>query len=89
MKDIDLSSPVDVGQVGGQTLGSQKCATIPCAQFHAVKIKLHNHFLNLIYSPHEINKRDNMFCRIAVTRSIKSMQLIVVNNVVMFYTQNV
>ncbi|XP_059442048.1 uncharacterized protein LOC132174403 [Corylus avellana] len=37
-----------------------KCAAIP----RKVKIKLHSHFLNLIYSPHEINNRDNMFCRI-------------------------
>ncbi|XP_059429338.1 uncharacterized protein LOC132163168 [Corylus avellana] len=37
----------------------KKCAAIP----RKVKIKLHNHFLNLIYSPHDINKRDNMFCR--------------------------
>jgi hypothetical protein len=36
------------------------CAEIPST----IKIKLHNHFLNLIYSPHEVNKRDNMFCRI-------------------------
>jgi hypothetical protein len=35
-----------------------------CCNSTQVKIKLHNHFLNLIYSPHEINKRDNMFCRI-------------------------
>jgi hypothetical protein len=38
----------------------QRCARIP----RRVKIKLHNHFLNLIYSPHEINKHDDMFCRI-------------------------
>jgi len=39
----------------------KRCAEIP----RTVKIKLHNHFLNLIYSsPHEINKRDDMSCRI-------------------------
>jgi hypothetical protein len=43
-----------------QLLVHKKCATIPCT----VKIKLHNHFLNLIYSSHEINKRDDIFCRI-------------------------
>jgi hypothetical protein len=37
-----------------------KCDGIP----RTVKIKLHNHFLNLIFSPpHEINKHDDMFCR--------------------------
>jgi hypothetical protein len=29
-----------------------------------LKIKVHNHFLDLIYSLHEINKSDGMFCRI-------------------------
>ena len=62
----------------------KRCATIP----RTVKIKLHNHFLNLIYSPHEINKGDDMFFESAVTRSIKSMQLTIVNNVVIFYTRN-
>jgi hypothetical protein len=38
----------------------KRCAEIP----RTVRIKLHNHFLNLIYSPHEINNRDYMFCRI-------------------------
>jgi hypothetical protein len=37
-----------------------RCAEIP----RTFKIKLHNHFLNLIYSPHEINKHDDIFCRI-------------------------
>ncbi|GLT64138.1 hypothetical protein SLA2020_366480 [Shorea laevis] len=43
-----------------QTLGSQRCTEIP----RTVKINLHNHFLNLIYSTHEIKKRDDMFCRL-------------------------
>jgi len=43
-----------------QLLVHKKCAEIP----RTIKIVLHNHFLNLIYSPHEINKCDNMFCRI-------------------------
>jgi hypothetical protein len=43
-----------------QLLVHKKCAEIP----RTIKIVLHNHLLNLIYSPHEINKRENMFCRI-------------------------
>jgi hypothetical protein len=38
----------------------RRCAEIP----RTVKIMIHNHFFNLIYSPHEINKCDDMFCRI-------------------------
>jgi hypothetical protein len=38
----------------------KRCTKIP----RTVKIKLHNHFLNLIYSIHEIKKCDGMFCRI-------------------------
>ena len=38
----------------------KRCAEIP----RTVKIKVHNHFLDLIYSLHEINKSDDMFCRI-------------------------
>jgi hypothetical protein len=38
----------------------KRCAEIP----RTIKIKLHNHSLNLIYSSHETNKRNDMFCRI-------------------------
>jgi hypothetical protein len=37
-----------------------RCAEIP----RTVKIKVHNHFLNLVYSLSEIKKLDDIFCRI-------------------------